>query len=394
MPNADLTGTLVTASGQSAEVVYCFHNATGASTDGAFTRTDTNATLTAKDGYIIRVLGVQLFGGESQQTLTLKAKPTTGSSVAIGPTITLPAAGILSVVFGNYGATSTKENETIVVDTSGACGIMLQVVVENVSASTTTTVVTPPTPPPTAAVDWDPSRFVFRDAGGTPASEGDGVYQWESVSRSYTAVQTITARRPTYRDAIFKGKPAIEFYLDDVLPVTTGSMQTLVSGTNTEVTIFLVVKFNNITSTQCVLGFANAAAANPTYRFGCYIGTNYVAWKTDDTGTADNFASGALDVSVPAVLTFVVDNSGSGLLSFFRRIAGSTATATDAATATNTTYNGGALTATNATFGAVNTNSTNSLFSDCYLGRCIIYASELTPEQRAAVENELIGLYL
>ena len=393
MSAAELTGTVVTGSGQSSGVVYCWCNTTGA-TDETFTRTDTNAPLVSKDGYIIRVLGVQLFGGAADRTITINSKPNGSAGVPISPLITLRDAEIQSVVFGAFGATASRENETITVTASGACGVMLQVSIEAVSATTTTTVITPPSPPPLPAVDWDPSRFVFRDAGGTPASEGDGVYQWESVSRTYIAQQPITARRPTYREAVFNGKPAIEFYLDDILPVTTGSMQTLVSGTNAEVTIFLVLKFNSTLATQIALAFADNAAANPTYRFGCYLGTNYVAWKTDDAGTSDNFASAALDVTQPCLLTFVVDNSGSGLLSFFRRLGGALATATDTPDGTNTTYNGGVLTATNATFGAVNTNSTNSLFSDMYLGRCIIYSAELTGEQRAAVENELIGIYL
>lgn len=390
---SDYTGTYVTGSGQSAEVVYAFANCS-ALADIAFTRTDTNAPLVAKDGYIMRLLGVQLFGGAAQQTVTLNSKPTTGAGVAISPTMTVAAASITDLIGYSGGYTATRENEALTVTASGACGVLVQVSVENVSATTTTTVVTPPTPPPTAAVDWDPTVFAYKDAGGNLAGEGDSVYQWNSKVGAYTAVQTITARRPTYRESIFKGKPALEFYLDDILPVTTGSMQNLVNGTNKEFTLFLVVKYYNTTATQIMLAFADNAAANPTYRFGAYLGTNWVGWKTDDAGTSDNLASGSIFSTSARLLTFVVDNSGSGLCSLWVRQAGDVASATDAATATNATFNGGALTATNATFGAVNTNSTNSLFCDAYLGRCIMYASELSAEQRVAVENELIGLYL
>lgn len=388
----EFSSTYVTTAGQSAEVVYAFANANG--TDQTFTRTDTNTTLTAKDGYIIRIMGVQLFGSSGSHTVILNSKPLSGAGVAITPTMSVGASTILDITGVTKGITTTRENETLTATTSGTVGIMVQILIENVSAVTTTTPVTPPVLPPTASVDFDPTVFVYKDAGGNLAGEGDSVYTWNSKIGAYIASQPVTARRPTYRESVFNGKPALEFYLDDILPVTTGSMQNLVNGTNTELTIFLVVKVYNLTSTQIFLAFADNAGANPTYRFGCFLGTNWVAWKTDDAGTADNLASGAIVNGDSKLLTFVVDNSGSGTCSFYVRNSGDVATVTDSPTATNTTYNGGVLTATNATFGAVNTNSTNSLFSDAYLGRCIIYNSELSAEQRVNVENELIGLYL
>lgn len=388
----EYSSTYRTTQGNAAEVVYAFANVNG--TDQTFTRTDTNTPLVAKDGYIIRIMGVQLFGGSSSYSVTLNSKPLSGAGVAITPTMSVGASTILDITGVTKGLSSSRENETITATSSGAVGVMLQVVIENVSAVTTTTPITPPTPPPTASIDFDPTVFVYKDVGGNLAGEGDGVYTWNSKLGAYIASQPITARRPTYRSSVFKGKPALEFYLDDILPVTTGSMQNLVNGTNTEFTLFLVVKTYNLSSTQIFLAFADNAAANPQYRFGCFLGTNWVAWKTDDAGTADNLASGSIVNGDAKLLTFVIDNSASGTCSLYVRSTGDIASVTDSPTATNSTYNGGALTATNATFGAVNTNSTNSLFSDAYLGRCIIYNSELSAEQRVSVENELIGLYL
>ena len=388
----DYAGVYVTANGQSGEIIYCWADANG--TDVALTRTDTNTPLQAKDGYIMRILGCQLFGEGTSRTLKINSKPVSGAGVQISPTITVHAGSITELFTNTQGMTATREGETLTVTTSGFVGVLFQISIEGTSGVVTTTPITPPTPPPTAILDFDPTVFVYKDAGGSLAGEGEGVYKWNSRIGAYSAEQTITARRPTYRESVFKGKPALEFYLDDILPVTTGSMQSLVNGTNTEFTLFLVVKFYNLASTQIMLAFADNAAANPTYRFGTFLGVNWVGWKTDDAGTSDNLASGAIVNGDAKLLTFVIDNSGSGVCNLFVRSAGDIATAVDTPTATNATYNGGVLTATNTTFGAVNTNSTNSLFCDAYLGRCVMYNVELSAEQRASVENELIGLYL
>lgn len=388
----DYAGVYVTANGQSGEIVYCWADANG--TDVTLTRTDTNSPLLAKDGHIMRILGCQLFGDGTTRTLIINSKPTGSAGVPITPTITVHAGSVTELFTNTQGMTASREGESITLTTSGFVGVLLQISIEGTSGIVTTTPITPPTPAPTSTVDFDPTVFVYKDAGGNVAGEGDSVYQWNSKIGAYIAQQTITARRPTYRESIFNGKPALEFYLDDILPVTTGSMQNIVNGTNTEFTLFLVVKFYNLASTQIMLGFADNAGANPTYRFGCFLGTNWVAWKTDNAGTSDNLASGAIVNGDAKLLTFVIDNSGSGKCDLYVRSTGDIATAVDTPTATNATYNGGALTATNATFGAVNTNSTNSLFSDAYLGRCIMYNVELSAEQRTSIENELIGLYL
>jgi hypothetical protein len=391
-----ITGLAITAQGQSARIVYAFLDASGAGTDLTFTRTDTGAALAAKDGYLIRVVSAVIYGGAATQTVVFNTKSTSSAGVAIHPTIRAAANQIspIPVSGGFQGLTASRENETVTATVSGALGIMLQCTIENVSAATTTTPVTPPSAPPTAAVDWDAALYAYRDSGGTLCTEGDAVQEWVPKIGTYKATQTTTARRPKWRESQFNGKPALEFYLDDILPVTSGAMEGLVNGTNVPVTIFLVAKFNNLSATQILLGFAADGAATPQYRFGCYLGTNYVAWKRDDAATDDNLASGAIVNSSAHLLTFVIDSAASGTCKLFVRSAGDVATAVDTPTTTNSTYNGGAVTATNATFGALNSNATNSLFCDAFIGRCIIYSSALNDEQRTAVENELIGAYL
>lgn len=396
MTETATTGLAVTASGQAARVIYAFCEATGAGTDLAFTRTDTNTTLAAKDGYVIKVISAVFFGGAAVSTSTFNSKPVSGAGVAISPSMRSAINAINPVpVSGQFqGFTQTRENETLTLTTSAAVGVMVQVSIENVSATTTTTPITPPTPPPTAAVDWDPAKKVYKDAGGTLCSEGDAVQEWVPAIGAYKATQSTSARRPKWRESVFNGKPALEFLTDDILPVTTGTMEALVNGTNISITIFLVAKFQNLTSSQLLLAFAADGAANPQYRFGCYLGTNYVAWKKDDAGTNDDLASGAIVNGNARLLTYVIEASGAGSCKLYVRSSGDVAAATDTPTTTNSTFNGGALTATNATFGAMNTNSTFTLFSDAFLGRCIIYASALSDEQRAQVENTLIGAYL
>lgn len=396
MADVHITGLAITPGGQSATIVYAFLDASGAATDATFTRTDTGAALAAKDGYIIRLISAVIYGGAATQTIVFNSKSTSAAGVAIHPTIRAQAGQISPIpVSGSFqGLTCSRENETITATVSGACGIMLQCTIENVSAATTLTPITPPTPPPTAAVDWDPALYVYRDAGGTLCTEGDAVQEWVPKIGTYKATQTTTARRPKWRQSQFNGKPAIEFYLDDILPVTSGAMESLVNGTNKQVSIFIVAKFNNLTSTQILLGFGADAAANPAYRFGCYLGTNYVAWKRDDTGTSDDLASGAIVNSSAHLLTFIIDSAASGTCKLYVRSSGDVATATDTPTTTNSTYNGGAVTATNSTFGALWSNAAHSLFSDAFIGRCIIYSTTLNDEQRTAVENELIGAYL
>lgn len=391
-PSSEFAGVVITGTGQTGEVVCCFSNATGAVTDQVFTRNDTNAALTAKDGHRIRVIGMQIFGGNTSHTARLNSKPSSGSGVAITPTMIAANGSINSIDVGAIGLCTTRENETLTMTTSGDVSIQVQVIIEPVYNVVQTIPVTNPSTPPTADVDFDPTRLIYTDNGLTLATVNlDPIYRWDAIGAVYSAVQTTLANRPILKTLAFNGKPAVEFVSSDFMPIS-GSLFSLVNGTNKEFTLFMVVKHINATGNQTVLGFG-AAGANPKYQFGTNTNT-YIAHKTDDAGTVDNFTGAASDPTVKAVLSFVVDNSVNGTLSFFRRVAGDIARATDAATGTNATFNSGALTASNATLGALTSGGFQSNYAAVQVARILIYNTELSAEQRAYVENQLIQTYL
>jgi hypothetical protein len=393
-PSSEFAGTVITGTGQTGEVISCFANITGAVTDQTLTRNDTNAALSGRDGYRIRVIGAQIFGGNTAHTITINSKPVGGVGVAITPGIGVASDSISNIEVGAIGICTTRENETLTVTTSGDVSIQVQVVFEAVYNVVQTIPVTNPTLPGNPVLNFDAMGEVYKDGLGTPADNGDTVLQW--VAGAFSADQSTAGNRPTFRTAAFNGKSAVEFSTNDFMPITGGpsgaGLQFYINGTNTEFTLFLVVKHLNQSGNQTVLGLG-ASGANPKYQFGTNTNT-LIAHKTDDAGTSDNFTSGSFDVTIRQVLTFVVDNASSGTLSFFRRVNGDVARATDTPTGTNATFNGGALTATNATLGALTSSGSQSNYANVQVAKILLYNSELSAEARSYVENQLIQTYL
>lgn len=393
-PTSEFAGTVITGTGQTGEVVSCFANITGAVTDQALTRNDTNAALVSRDGYRIRIIGAQIFGGNTSHSITINSKPVGAVGVAITPAIKVSASSVTPIDVGAIGICTTRENETITVTTSGDVSIQVQVVFEAVYSIVQTIPLTNPSIPGNPALNLDAMGNVYSDGLNTPAVNGGTVQQW--VEGAFSADQATAANRPTFRTAAFNGKSAVEFSTNDFMLITGGpsgaGLQYYINGTNTEFTLFLVVKHINQSGNQTVLGLG-AAGANPKYQFGTNTNT-FVGQKTDDAGLAKNLTSSAFDVTVRQVLTFVVDNASSGTLSFFRRVNGDVARATDTPTATNATFNGGALTASNATLGALTSGGAQSNYANVQIAKILLYNSELSGEARSYVENQLIQMYL
>ena len=131
-PSSEFAGTVITGTGQTGEVISCFANITGAVTDQTLTRNDTNAALSGRDGYRIRVIGAQIFGGNTAHTITINSKPVGGVGVAITPGIGVASDTISNIEVGAIGICTTRENETLTVTTSGDVSIQVQVVFEAV----------------------------------------------------------------------------------------------------------------------------------------------------------------------------------------------------------------------------------------------------------------------
>ena len=396
-PSSTFAGVVVTGAGQTGEIICAFIDTSGAVTDATFTRNDTNATLAAKDGYRIRVISLQLCGGGSaDHTITLNSKPNGTAGVAITPAMSATKGAVVSIDIGAVGLCTTRENEQLTATLSGDCGILIQAIYEPVYNIVQTIPVTNPALPGTPLADFDAAKLAYSDNGSTPVSNNGLVYRWDAAGGNYQASQATSAFRPTYKAAQFKGKPAIEFSTDEFLTLGgTANLWEAVDALNAEFTLFMVVRHLNATGNQTTFSFG-ATSANNILQFGTNTNT-YIAHRTDSSGNVDNFTSSVSDPVVPALLTFVADNSGNGTLSFFRRLANESARASDTPTGTNITFNSAAvLSVTNATIGALRSGSplATTNYANVQIARIVLYDSELSAEARSYMENQLIGLYL
>jgi hypothetical protein len=113
---------------------------------------------------------------------------------------------------------------------------------------------------------------VYKDAGTTPASDGDPVQQWNDQSgNSNTASQTTASSQPVYHTAVQNGKPAIQFnsvHSTDTLPIPTSGTLDITD----HLAIFLAVK---VPSTFTNVPFLISKGARGGFAaYGIYLPTS------------------------------------------------------------------------------------------------------------------------
>lgn len=222
------------------------------------------------------------------------------------------------------------------------------------------------------AHDFDPSRFVYSDAGSTLATNGQAVAQWDAASGGTSLTQGDASRRPVWIASGLNSLPVLRF----VATTASDSLQGTFATTLTQpMTIFIVYKFNTLAAgyNDIILDglassrfFQGARSVNTGYKI--YAGTQVVG--------------GAVSTAAFHYSTLIVDTTSSDF-----RVDGA-AVSTGVSLGTNTLPG---ITLGDAPSQVSTSESGGGFAGD--IARVLLYKGKLASHQILAMESWLAKLY-
>jgi len=145
---------------------------------------------------------------------------------------------------------------------------------------------------------YEASVGIFQDEAATNpvTADGQSVQAWVDAKNSFKVIRNGAGTEPTYKTAIFNGRPVLRFDAsDDQLLNTGGTADDYIASTGT--TIFSVAKYSDATpaNDQYQILFYNATGAR--YCMGIHnLAGGQTAYGLNDDGGYDNAAlTGAMN---------------------------------------------------------------------------------------------------
>lgn len=229
--------------------------------------------------------------------------------------------------------------------------------------------------------DFDVEARCFVDSGGlVPCVDQDLVARWEPTAGSLAtiATQVTSARKPTYRNAIFSGYDALEFVTDDYLSLSL--LPATLSGSDVPFSVVAVLRINSLTG-QDFLSFSSSASSLMVIGGGA---TSYFVARTDSANLAKNATGGTSQYNVSTqghVLAFVFDGTTANMWIDGTQVMN------------NLDLNVATLTLTTGTIGARVVAGVESRYAEMHLGRLLIYSGALSTTDRTNLQAALKTKY-
>jgi hypothetical protein len=229
--------------------------------------------------------------------------------------------------------------------------------------------------------DFDPELKCFNDSEGlVQCVDQDAVARWDVCAGSLaaSATQITTARKPTYRNAVFNGYDALEFVTDDYLSLSL--LASTLSGSDVPFSVLMVLRINSLVAQEW-LSLSSSGSSYASIGGGA---TSYFVTRTDSGGIAKNVTGGTAQYNTSAqghVFAFVFDGS----------VVNAWVDSTQVMI--NADLNVNALTLIAATIGAKVVAGVESRYAEMHLGRILIYSGALSSTDRASLMASLKTKY-